>query len=94
MDFLLLPVLLQPVQAKPIPHEVHQRQRHENHQDLCNLDGAGSGGIRSLWHDSSRQEPGQPDYKHLGSLHGELHTLHAGSEKPACFCHTAQAALI
>ena len=78
MDLLLLPVLLQPVQAQRNPHEVHQGPRHEDHQDLRNPDGDWSRRLKHLWHDSSWRTSGGPNGAHIGAVHS----------KPTCAVHT------
>lgn len=74
MDILLLPVLLQPLQAHGRPHEVHSGQRHEGNKDICYSHGARSGGISHIWHDSGWERPGRQDLIHCWSLHGMLST--------------------
>lgn len=72
MDILLLPVLLQPLQAHGRPHEIHQGQRHEGNKDICHSHGARSGGLSHIWHDSGWERPGGQDSVHCRSLHGML----------------------
>ena len=80
MDFLLLSVLLQLLLAQHIPYEIHSRQRHDSHQDLCNSDGGGSGGLRHLRHDTGRQKFGGQDTLYCRALHGTVYNNH-GSEQ-------------
>ena len=75
VDFLLLSVLLQLLLAQHSPHEVYSRQRHEGHEDLCNSDGAGSCGLRHLWHDNGWQRPGGQDTAYCRTLHGMLYNV-------------------